>query len=88
MPVVQDDRRPSSWVSFDGSGHDRDEAYDLMRRLFPLCRSLTGAGVRATFDVLEEHLPLERTEIAERDAGVRLDGPRRVEHPRRLHRDN
>jgi aminopeptidase-like protein len=39
------------------------EAFELMRRLFPLCRSLTGGGVRATFDVLEEHIPLERTEI-------------------------
>ena len=43
------------------SGH---EAYELMERLFPLCRSLTGSGVRATFDVLEEHIPLQRTEIA------------------------
>jgi aminopeptidase-like protein len=40
------------------------EAYELMRRLFPLCRSLTGGGVRATFDVLAEHVPLELTEIA------------------------
>jgi aminopeptidase-like protein len=40
------------------------EAYDLMRRLFPLCRSLTGSGVRATFDVLEEHIALTRTEVA------------------------
>ena len=39
-------------------------AYELMQRLFPLCRSLTGSGVAATFDVLEEQLPLERTEIA------------------------
>ena len=39
------------------------EAYDLMRRLFPLCRSLTGDGVRATFDVLEETVPIARTEI-------------------------
>jgi aminopeptidase-like protein len=40
------------------------EAYELMQRLFPLCRSLTGNGVRATFDVLAEHVALERTEIA------------------------
>jgi aminopeptidase-like protein len=40
------------------------EAYELMGRLFPLCRSLTGSGVRATFDVLDEYVPLERTEIA------------------------
>ena len=45
-------------------GATTTEAYALMRRLFPLCRSLTGSGVRATLDVLEEHVPLERTEIA------------------------
>jgi aminopeptidase-like protein len=38
-------------------------AYALMERLFPLCRSLTGDGVRATFDVLGEHVPLSRTEV-------------------------
>jgi aminopeptidase-like protein len=43
-----------------GVGHD---AYELMRRLFPLCRSLTGDGVRATFDVLEQEIPLTRIEI-------------------------
>jgi aminopeptidase-like protein len=39
------------------------EAYALMERLFPLCRSLTGDGVRATLDILAEHVPLERTEV-------------------------
>jgi aminopeptidase-like protein len=39
------------------------DAYQLMERLFPLCRSLTGTGVRATFDVLAEEIPLARTEI-------------------------
>ena len=38
-------------------------AYELMERLFPFCRSLTGGGVRATFDVLEELIPVVRTEI-------------------------
>ena len=39
------------------------EAFELMTRLFPLCRSLTGDGVRATFDVLEDEIPITRTEI-------------------------
>jgi aminopeptidase-like protein len=43
-----------------GVGHD---AYELMHRLFPFCRSLTGDGVRATFDVLEDEIPIKRTEI-------------------------
>ena len=40
-----------------------ETAYALMQRLFPLCRSLTGAGVRATFDILSEHIPITRTEV-------------------------
>jgi aminopeptidase-like protein len=39
------------------------DAYELMRRLFPFCRSLTGDGVLATFDVLEELIPITRTDI-------------------------
>lgn len=34
-----------------------------MRRLFPICRSITGAGVRQTLDVLDELAPLERTRV-------------------------
>jgi aminopeptidase-like protein len=45
----------------DSAGFD---AFELVRRLFPICRSLTGDGVRQTFDVLEEHIPLQRREIA------------------------
>lgn len=39
------------------------EAERLMHRLFPLLRSLTGDGVRMTFDVLGEYIPLSRTEV-------------------------
>ena len=39
------------------------DAYELMARLFPLCRSLSGDGVRATFDLIDREIPISRTEI-------------------------
>ena len=30
------------------------QMYDLMVELFPICRSITGDGVRKTFDVLKQ----------------------------------
>jgi aminopeptidase-like protein len=54
--VITAGTQPTDAIGRDG--------YELMRRLFPLCRSLTGDGVQATFDVLEEEIPITRTEIA------------------------
>jgi aminopeptidase-like protein len=34
-----------------------EEMHAFIRQLFPICRSLTGPGTRATLDVLKEHLP-------------------------------
>jgi aminopeptidase-like protein len=34
------------------------EMHDLVKRLFPLCRSITGDGVRQTLDIIEELIPL------------------------------
>ena len=35
----------------------------LARRLFPICRSITGAGLRRTLGIVQEHLPLEIREV-------------------------
>lgn len=39
------------------------EAHALMRTLFPICRSITGDGVRATLDRVAAWAPLERHEV-------------------------
>ncbi|MBC9717424.1 DUF4910 domain-containing protein [Streptomyces sp. TRM66268-LWL] len=45
-----------------GSGLGR-EMYALVERLYPLCRSITGDGVRATLDIVGEYVPLEIHEV-------------------------
>ncbi len=40
-----------------------EELYGLMAELYPICRSLTGDGVRETFAILQREIPLETTEV-------------------------
>ena len=40
------------------------ELHALMGELYPICRSLTGDGVRETFAIIGREVPLEITEIA------------------------
>ena len=37
--------------------------HGLAVRLFPICRSLTGNGVRQTLNILREHIPLQIHEV-------------------------
>ena len=39
------------------------EMHELMRELYPICRSLSGDGVRHTFDRIGREVRLERTEV-------------------------
>lgn len=38
--------------------------YDLIEKLYPICRSITGDGVRLTVQILRKHIPLTIVEIA------------------------
>ncbi|MFJ7210505.1 DUF4910 domain-containing protein [Amycolatopsis sp. NPDC098790] len=39
------------------------ELHALVERLYPICRSITGDGVRQTLDIIGEHIPLDRHEV-------------------------
>jgi aminopeptidase-like protein len=41
-----------------------DECVALMRAMYPICRSITGNGVRRTLDLVDAVVPLARTEVA------------------------
>ncbi|MEJ7696118.1 MAG: DUF4910 domain-containing protein [Candidatus Limnocylindrales bacterium] len=42
---------------------DGDTLYDLVRQLYPIPRSLTGDGVRATLTAIAAHVPLDVVEV-------------------------
>jgi len=39
------------------------EMHLLMKRLFPICRSITGNGVRETLNIIKEYIPIEIHEV-------------------------
>ena len=45
------------------AGTTGEEMMALARRLFPICRSITGPGIRETLDILGEVVPLDRHEV-------------------------
>ena len=40
-----------------------NEMYSLLEELFPICRSITGNGLRETLTILQKHLPIRILEI-------------------------
>lgn len=54
--TLLDERQPS--VDMDGNA-----MMMLIRELFPICRSITGNGVRRTLDILRRYIPLEVNEV-------------------------
>jgi aminopeptidase-like protein len=47
-------------IEIDAIGRD---IYTLAAEIFPICRSITGEGVRRTIDVLARHIPIHRYEL-------------------------
>src|SRR5215813_2496551 len=47
----------------DGAATAVAEVWPLIEKLYPVCRSITGAGVRATLDRVGEWIPLQRSEV-------------------------
>ena len=39
------------------------EMYQLMEELYPICRSITGDGVRETLRILAKHIPIDMHEV-------------------------
>ena len=40
-----------------------NELYELMEELYPICRSITGNGVRKTLKILKKKIPLKIIEV-------------------------
>ncbi len=40
-----------------------NDMFNLMTELYPICRSITGNGVRKTLDIIKKHINLEIHEI-------------------------
>ena len=40
------------------------EMYELIEKLYPICRSITGNGVRNTLNIIKEHIPIEIHEVS------------------------
>ena len=56
-------------MQFIDPGAERNEElgasmYALAVRLFPICRSITGDGIRETLEILNEYIPIETREVA------------------------
>jgi aminopeptidase-like protein len=51
------------WKTLPTADAVGSEMHELMAELYPICRSLTGDGVRETFSILGRTVPLEITEI-------------------------
>lgn len=54
---------PGDFALRRSDAHTGKELHRLIARLYPICRSITGDGVRQTLEILAEFMPLEISEV-------------------------
>jgi aminopeptidase-like protein len=47
----------------EGAAEEVRKVWPLMESMYPICRSITGNGVRETLDLLQQWIPVERSEV-------------------------
>lgn len=50
-------------IKYENTKKIQDEIFNLIYELYPICRSITGNGVRETLDVIRKHIEVEINEI-------------------------
>ena len=50
-------------ISNDASHNIVNEMMELMNELYPICRSITGNGVRETLKIIRKHISVEKFEV-------------------------
>jgi aminopeptidase-like protein len=63
-----------------------EEMYQLIQRLYPICRSITGKRIVKPFRSFSAGFPLN-SRSCQWYSGLRLDGSKRMEHPRCVHKN-
>lgn len=53
----------TSKMIYEKNSKTGEEIHRLIKRLFPICRSITGNGVRDTLKIINEYIPLEIKEV-------------------------
>jgi aminopeptidase-like protein len=59
-PSPSHDDTPAAAPPIRGAGLD---LHALVTELFPICRSITGNGLRRTLDIVGQHIPLDQIEV-------------------------
>jgi aminopeptidase-like protein len=60
---VEQPKSPESGIMEQPVQTTGQKMHELIRQLYPICRSITGNGVRKTLDLVSEIIPLDRYEI-------------------------